>query len=190
MDYAFDGYRPGSLAGVVGLHMDYYRDAWGFGLEFETKVALEMAEFLRRMEPGRDLFLSAWDRQGHLAGSVTIDISGGGPQGAHLRWFIVSGETRGKGLGKELMERAIGHCDRRPAPQIWLTSKRAASCAGVVICKGANRTSSRTSSIRASFRASRSTLPKRWRESWECAPSSCKTTGRTWCRRWSAATST
>lgn len=122
MDYAFDGYRPGSLAGVVGLHMDYYRDAWGFGLEFETKVALEMAEFLRRMEPGRDLFLTAWDRQGHLAGSVTIDISGGGPQGAHLRWFIVSGETRGKGLGKELMERAIGHCDKRPVPQIWLTT--------------------------------------------------------------------
>lgn len=122
MDYTFDGYRPGSLAGVVGLHIDYYRDAWGFGLEFETKVALEMAEFLRRMETDRDLFLTAWDKQGRLAGSVTIDISGGGPQGAHLRWFIVSGETRGKGLGKDLMDRAIGHCDRRSVPQIWLTT--------------------------------------------------------------------
>jgi ribosomal protein S18 acetylase RimI-like enzyme len=122
MYFALDGYRPGSLAGVVGLHMDYYRDAWGFGLEFETKVALEMAEFLRRMDPNSDLFLTAWDRQGRLAGSVTIDISGGGPRGAHLRWFIVSGETRGKGLGKDLMDRAIRHCDRRSAPQIWLTT--------------------------------------------------------------------
>ncbi len=121
-EYTFDGYRPGSLAGVLGLHMDYYRDMWGFGIEFETKVALEMAEFLRRMEPDRDLFLTAWDGKGRLAGSVTIDISGGGPRGAHLRWFIVSSETRGKGLGKELMSRAIAFCDRHAMPQVWLTT--------------------------------------------------------------------
>lgn len=117
-----DGYRPGSLAGVVGLHMDYYGDAWGFGVEFETKVALEMAEFLRRMEPGRDLFLTAWDAAGRLAGSVTIDVSGGGPQGAHLRWFIVSSAMRGKGLGKDLMDRAVRFCDNRMVPQVWLTT--------------------------------------------------------------------
>jgi ribosomal protein S18 acetylase RimI-like enzyme len=121
-EYTFDGYRPGSLAGVVGLHMDYYRDAWGFGIEFETKVALEMAEFLRRMEADRDLFLTAWDGEGRLSGSVTIDISGGGPRGAHLRWFIVSPATRGKGLGKELMSRAIAFCDKRAVPQVWLTT--------------------------------------------------------------------
>ena len=121
-EYTFDGYRPGSLAGVVGLHMDYYRDMWGFGLEFETKVALEMAEFLRRMEADRDLFLTVWDAKGRLAGSVTIDISGGGPQGAHLRWFIVSSQTRGKGLGKELMARAVAFCDKRAMPQMWLTT--------------------------------------------------------------------
>jgi ribosomal protein S18 acetylase RimI-like enzyme len=120
--YTFDAYRPGSLAGVVALHMAYYGDAWGFGLEFETKVALEMAEFLRRMEPGRDLFLTAWDREGRLAGSVTIDVSGGGAQGAHLRWFIVSPQTRGKGLGKDLMDRAMEFCDRQHLVQIWLTT--------------------------------------------------------------------
>lgn len=120
--YTFDAYRPGSLAGVVGLHMAYYGDAWGFGLEFETKVALEMAEFLRRMEPGRDLFLTAWDAEGRLAGSVTVDISGGGPQGGHLRWFIVSSETRGRGLGKDLMTRAMEFCDRQHIVQTWLTT--------------------------------------------------------------------
>lgn len=122
LPFTFDGYRPGSIAGVVGLHMDYYGDAWGFGVEFETKVALEMAEFLRRMEPGRDLFLTAWDANGRLAGSVTIDVSGGGPQGAHLRWFIVSAAARGMGLGKDLMERAIRFCDERMIPQVWLTT--------------------------------------------------------------------
>ena len=30
----FAGYRPGSLAGVVGLHAAYYARDWGFGLAF------------------------------------------------------------------------------------------------------------------------------------------------------------
>ncbi len=120
--YAFDAYRPGSLAGVVGLHMDYYGDAWGFGVEFETKVALEMAEFLRRMDLAKDLFVTVWDSGGDMVGSVTVDVSGGGPQGAHLRWFIVSSATRGKGLGRDLMDRAVAFCDERMVPQVWLTT--------------------------------------------------------------------
>jgi GNAT superfamily N-acetyltransferase len=118
---SFDGYRPGALGCVLGLHMDYYAAQWGFGRAFEIKVATELAEFLARMDASRDLFLTAW-RGDALAGSISMDVTGGGPDGAHLRWFVVSGRERGSGLGKELMRRAIGHADSVAAGPVWLTT--------------------------------------------------------------------
>lgn len=121
MPIDFDGYRPGALGGVLGLHMDYYAREWGFGLKFEAKVASELSGFLAGMDPDRDLFLTAW-RDGTLVGSISMDVSGGGPDGAHLRWFVVSDSERGSGLGKQLMARAIGHADRVSSGAIWLTT--------------------------------------------------------------------
>lgn len=121
MPTEFAGYRPGALAGVLGLHMDYYAANWGFGQAFETKVAAELAEFLTRFEAERDLFLTAW-RGDRLAGAISIDVSGGGWEGAHLRWFVVSKKERGSGLGKALMARAISHADSVAAGPIWLTT--------------------------------------------------------------------
>lgn len=117
----FAGYKPGALSGVLGLHMDYYAREWGFGLAFEVKVAAEMAEFLNRFDADRDLFLTAW-RGDRLAGSISLDVSGGGPEGAHLRWFVVSDTERGSGLGKRLMARAISHGDGLVVGPIWLTT--------------------------------------------------------------------
>jgi GNAT superfamily N-acetyltransferase len=121
MPVTFEGYRPGALGGVLGLHMDYYAREWGFGQAFETKVASELAAFLARLDPGRDLFLTAW-RGDALAGSISMDVSGGGPDGAHLRWFVVSDTERGSGLGKQLMARAIDHADRVGGGPVWLTT--------------------------------------------------------------------
>ena len=73
------------------------------------------------MDPERDLFLTAW-RGDALAGSISMDVSGGGPDGAHLRWFVVSDTARGSGLGKQLMARAIDHADRVAAGPVWLTT--------------------------------------------------------------------
>lgn len=116
-----DGYRPGALAGIVALHAAYYARDWCFGLPFETKVAGELAEFSNRMDPASDLFLAAY-RAGELVGSVVVDQSGGGPMGAHLRWFIVSDAARGTGLGKRLIEEAMAHCDARGFERVWLTT--------------------------------------------------------------------
>ena len=121
MSIVLDGYRPGALAGVLGLHMSYYAREWGFGQAFETKVASELAEFLSRMDPARDLFLTAW-RGDARAGSSSMDVTGGGPDGAHLRWFVVSESERGSGLGKQLMARAIEHADSVAAGPVWLTT--------------------------------------------------------------------
>lgn len=116
-----DGYRPGALAGIVALHARYYAREWNFGLAFEAKVASELAEFLQRMEPARDFLLAAY-QDGEAVASIVVDVSGGGKGGAHLRWFVVGDAARGKGLGQDLLARALAHCDALGCPSIWLTT--------------------------------------------------------------------
>lgn len=119
--YLVEGYRPGAIGSLALLHGVYYARHWNFGLPFEAKVASELSGFLARMDPARDLFLTAWSND-RLDGSITIDVSGGGELGAHLRWFIVSDKARGSGLGKVLMRRAIAHCDALGVESSWLTT--------------------------------------------------------------------
>jgi GNAT superfamily N-acetyltransferase len=119
--YEIGGYRPGALAAIVGLHAGYYARHWNFGLPFETRVGAELAEFLARHDPARDLFLVAYF-DGDAVGSVIIDQSGGSAQGAHLRWFIVSEQMQGKGLGADLLGRALNFCDELGYERVWLTT--------------------------------------------------------------------
>ncbi|MBB4286236.1 GNAT family N-acetyltransferase [Roseospira goensis] len=120
------GYAPGVLAEVVGLHMAYYGPHWGFGLAFETKVATEMAAFLRQADATRDLLLCARNRDGGLLGSVTIhgphDTPAGRESAAHLRWFIVGDAARGSGVGRRLLARAVAFCDACGYPMCYLTT--------------------------------------------------------------------
>lgn len=116
------GYRPGALAQTVQLHMAYYAPVWNFGVAFETKVASELAEFLGRMDASRDLYLTAFDNDGELLGSITIDAAGVRSHGAHLRWFIISDAARGTGLGRILMQRAVEFCDQNGYSRIYLTT--------------------------------------------------------------------
>ena len=73
------------------------------------------------MDSERDLFLVAY-ADGEVVGSVIIDQSGGGPQGAHLRWFIVGEEMQGKGLGPTFSAAPCSFCDERGYERIWLTT--------------------------------------------------------------------
>lgn len=92
------------LGETVGAHGVYYAREWGFGPDFECKVAAEMAEFLGRYDTERDRLFSAW-RNGDFLGALTID--GSDPtladDQAHLRWFVTTDAARGTGVGGRLM---------------------------------------------------------------------------------------
>ncbi len=118
----YAGYSPGALANVLRLHTDYCCKHWKFGLRFEVKVASELAEFIGRMDETRDLFLSAYSSDDQLRGSITIDTSQHETNDAHLRWFIVSPDFVGKGIGQELMTRATTHCDQLNIQRVYLTT--------------------------------------------------------------------
>jgi GNAT superfamily N-acetyltransferase len=113
------GYRPGSLGRVAELHGAYYGKHWGFGLFFEAKVATELAAFLGRYDEQRDGFWTAWIKA-RIEGSIAIDGSHAGLEGAHLRWFVMSDALRGKGVGNQLMSTAIAFCRSRGYSRVYL----------------------------------------------------------------------
>lgn len=112
------GFYPGALGQITALHGAYYHRHWGFDLSFERQVAEELGEFLTRLDPARDLLLTARDRD--LAGSVAVD---GGPfdePGARLRWFIVRSDLQGSGLGDRLLGRAVDFARRAGHRSLFL----------------------------------------------------------------------
>ena len=112
-------YIPGAIGRVAELHASYYSKAWGFGLYFEAKVACELAEFLRRYDPGKDGFWTA-NLGGRVEGSIAIDGARAQTDGAHLRWFILSEALRGQAVGNRLMQRAVGYCRERGYSRVYL----------------------------------------------------------------------
>lgn len=113
----YDSYRPGDLGRVIWLHGDYYHRHWGFDLSFEAQEARELADFLERLDPARDLFLAA-RLDGELVGAIALD--GAAPEGARLRWFIVAEGTQGRGLGRELIRRTLDFGRRAGHRRVFL----------------------------------------------------------------------
>lgn len=121
-EWIWDGYRPGVTASLIALQMGYYKGHWDFGRTFEAKLAEELGAFLARYDPDRHLFLNAFVENSVLKGSITIDDDAGAPGLAHLRWFMVAEDMRGRGLGKELLGRAVAFCRDRDYGGIYLTT--------------------------------------------------------------------
>jgi len=113
------GYIPGAIGRIAELHGTYYSKHWGFHLFFESKVAIELSEFLRRFNESRDGFWIARIVQ-KIVGSIAIDGIRQESEGAHLRWFIMAPESQGHGIGKKLLNEAIGFCRRKKYGRIYL----------------------------------------------------------------------
>ena len=113
------GYVPGCIGRVTELHALYYSRHSGFGLPFEAKVAQEMAEFCSRYNDERDgLWLARLDERSH--GSILIDGLHASQKEAHLRWFIVSDEIRGSGVGSALISAAMDFCRSKGYVRVYL----------------------------------------------------------------------
>lgn len=113
------GYIPGSLGRTTELHSAYYHGLCGFGLFFESRVAVELSEFLKRYDESRDGFWTV-SIDGRIEGSIAIDGIHAKSKGAHLRWFIISDALRGKGVGNRLIDTAVSFCQSKGYEKIYL----------------------------------------------------------------------
>ncbi len=113
------GYVPGAIGRVVEMHATYYSKNWEFGRFFEAKVADGMSEFFNRFDETRDGFWTVL-RSGGIEGSIAIDGVKADSDGAHLRWFILSSELKGRGLGNKLMDEAVNFCVEKRYPRVYL----------------------------------------------------------------------
>jgi len=113
------GYTPGAIGRVVEMHGDYYARRWGFGFYFEAKVAKTLEGFLSRYDEKRDGFWTA-SRTGRVEGSIAIDGLHADADGAHLRWFIVSEDLHGRGVGSALLSNAVDFCRSSGYRKVYL----------------------------------------------------------------------
>ena len=118
-DVKLSGYIPGAIGRIAELHGMYYYKHWGFHLFFESKVAIELSEFLRRFDESRDGFWVAIVEE-KITGSIAIDGANHDSQGAHLRWFIVAPENQGRGIGNKLLKETIEFCRRKSFGRVYL----------------------------------------------------------------------
>lgn len=115
----FGGYQPGTLGQVLDLMMAQYCRSHGVGLPFELRMATAMAEFLRKFDPRYDLLLIP--RLGERAvGSLAIEADRAPRNWAHLRWFLLSPELRGHGLGRRMLADALAFCRSRGFAGVYL----------------------------------------------------------------------
>ncbi|MEA4919675.1 MAG: helix-turn-helix domain-containing GNAT family N-acetyltransferase [Clostridiaceae bacterium] len=98
--------RPGDAGCIIAMHARIYRAEYDYCTSFEGYVAQSFCEFLLNYNPERDRL---WVAE-HLGAPVgCIGVVNHGSR-AQLRWFLLSSEYRGIGLGKKLMNMALDFC--------------------------------------------------------------------------------
>lgn len=113
-----EGYRPGLIGRIAELHAVYYSRHWRFGSFFEAKVASGLSEFVNRFDREADGLWSLTDN-GRIEAGLAIDGSAA-PDMAHLRWFIVNEKLQGRGIGGQLLSRALAFCRQRDYRRVYL----------------------------------------------------------------------
>jgi len=93
--------RLGDIGGIIQMHATLYGTEYGYGIQFETYVALGLHEFFAAYDTGRD---RVWicEHGDRMVGSMLLMHRGSDT--AQLRYFLIRPEYRGIGLGKRLMD--------------------------------------------------------------------------------------
>lgn len=106
------GYRPGMLAGMIGLQMQMALPAERQAVAHEVATASDIARFLSRFNPLHDLLIGAYDRD-VLVGSIAVDSYLGGDGVALLRWLAVGAVDERRRLAGLLLRHALDFCRER-----------------------------------------------------------------------------
>ena len=117
------GYTPTIIGRTVDMLHGYMNQHFNFGTKFESRISTDLVEFMTRIDSPRNQIWHA--KLGHqIIGSISIDGEDlGDDLGdniAHLRWFTVSDEARGSGVGNNLLTKALKFCDQQAYREVHL----------------------------------------------------------------------
>jgi GNAT superfamily N-acetyltransferase len=118
---------PGDIGEITRLHGVIYAQERAHGIAFEAYVAAGLAEFQQRFDPALDRLWLYRDGE-RLAGTLFLAHR---EEGAQLRYFLVTPDYRGRGLGKALMAHFMRALDEIGYAQafLWTTDGLDASAA-------------------------------------------------------------
>jgi ribosomal protein S18 acetylase RimI-like enzyme len=93
--------HPGDIGYVIYLHGLLYSQEYNFGISFESYVASGLHDFYQQYNASRDC---VWvcEHTGKIVGFLLLMHRPG--NAAQLRYFILTPEFRGIGLGRKLMD--------------------------------------------------------------------------------------
>lgn len=109
--------QPGDIGYVVYLHGTSYAREYGWDYTFEGYVAESLANFALSFDAREDCLWIA-EMDGKIVGS--IGIVGESNSEAQLRWFLVHPAMRGRGLGQDLLDKALQFCRDRGLKSVFL----------------------------------------------------------------------
>jgi GNAT superfamily N-acetyltransferase len=130
--------RPGDLGALTALHGRLYAQEYSWDCTFEAYVAQSLAEMVLAGDSERHR-LWLVEHQGAVAGS--IGIVGREHGEAQLRWFLLHPASRGHGLGRDLIARALAFCRAKGYRSVFLwTVKDLVQAAALYTAAGFHKT--------------------------------------------------
>lgn len=91
--------KPGNIGYVTYLHGVLYSEEYNYGIEFETYVGAGLNEFYKNYKSARNRVWIA-EHENRIVGFLLLMDRG---DSAQLRYFLITRDYRGIGLGRKLM---------------------------------------------------------------------------------------
>ncbi len=107
----------GDIGTIIAMHGKLYHEGFGFGLGFEVYVAQSFAEFAGNFNKDQDHIWLAEEGE-DFKGFISLVDRGKGI--GQLRYFIITPDYRGKGLGKFLFDQLLAHAKTRGFKKLYL----------------------------------------------------------------------
>ena len=118
--------RPGDIGYITYLHGVLYKKEYGYGISFESYVAMGLHEFYTKYNPEKD---GVWicEHDDRIIGFLLLMDRENGI--AQLRYFIIKPDYRGIGLGRKLMNLYMQHLMTRGYTHsyLWTTHEQEAA---------------------------------------------------------------
>jgi N-acetylglutamate synthase-like GNAT family acetyltransferase len=136
------GLKPGDQGYITYLHGIIYHEEHNLDITFESYVANPLNEFaLKKDNPRERIWIL--EKRGKICGCVAIVEHD--QRNAQLRWLILTPEVRGKGLGRILVEWALGFCKKHGYRSVFLwTFNELEAAAHIYVTNGFRLTDEKT----------------------------------------------